>query len=95
MPPNVQVPRYRIRAESVPLGETSTELWSSSTRSRGNGTRTLGRVVLVVSSAASVAFFGYRVAGLSGASVSNASPHPRADLIVTVLAGFLGVGYFS
>jgi len=32
---------------------------------------------------------------LSKASISNSSPHATADLVVTVLAAILGVGYFS
>ena len=71
--------------------------WSGnpSTRAQGEGNRNLARVVLVAMAVVSVAFLGYRVAVLFGASVSSSSPHATADLIVTVLAASLAVGYFS
>ena len=67
----------------------------SRTPAQDDGTRAAARVALVATTIASVVFLGYRVAVLAAASVSSPSPHAKADLIVTVLAAILAVGYFS
>jgi hypothetical protein len=67
----------------------------SGTHAQGDGSRVAARVVLMATAVVSVAFLAYRVAVLFRASASSSSPHAKADLIVTVLAAILAVGYFS